>query len=375
LPNIDKLQPQNCTYLKNCTYSTMKVTAILKGIIDQNGQQPIQIRIYNNGKRTFRPTHLKVDPKQFKKGKIVDHPKAGEWNEKVKNMIIQYQAQALSGFEKKVPKVKLIDYVKSKSKHLDREDSTRRQYNVQIKKLTDFEPNVYLDEIDHSYFNRYKSYLKGLGNEGNTIWNSFKFLKTFIKAALGEGLITKDPRKNYEFPVYVPPMPTYLEESEIKKFEKFRTSKACNEKLFEITTWFLIAINTGFRISDIKSFNKEQRIKNNRIVFKTQKTGTIVGIPISPKLKAYFKDVNYKALSCHENTYNSSLKLIATMIGVKKNISSHVARHTAGMMLADAGVSMEVAAEILGHSGTKHTAVYYKITNKRIDLELKKLKQ
>jgi integrase/recombinase XerD len=99
-----------------------------------------------------------------------------------------------------------------------------------------------------------------------------------------------------------------------------------------------------------------------------------VGLPINPKLKGYFKDVNWMPLSVHENTYNKSLKLIAAMAGIKKDISSHVARHTAGMILANAGVSMEVAAEILGHSSTKHTAVYYKITNKRIDDELKKLK-
>jgi integrase/recombinase XerD len=353
----------------------MKVTAILKGRIDQNGQQPIQIRINIGESKTFKATNIKVASTQFKKGKIVDHPKAEEWNQKIKNLIIQYQAQALNGFEKRTPKIKLIDFVKARIKDLDREPATVQQYNVQIRKLSDFDANIYLDEIDHSFFNRYKRYLKGLGNEGNTIWNSFKFLKTFIGFAISDGVLKQDPFKSYEMPEYVPPLPTYLSDEEIKKFEKFRTSKACNETLYEITTWFLIAINTGFRISDIKNFDRHKTIVNNRLVFKTQKTGSIVGIPIDGKLKGYFKDVNYQPLSVHENTYNSSLKLIATMIGVKKNISSHVARHTAGMILADAGISIELAAEILGHSNTKHTSVYYKITNKRVDLELKKLKR
>lgn len=353
----------------------MKVTAIIKGRIDQNGHRPIQIRIANGSETKYKPTHLKVNPEtQFKDGRIINHPSAKEWNKKIEHLIIQYQAQALTGFEKKTPKVKLIDFIKRRIKDLDRKGSTVRQYNVQIGKLSDFEPNVLLNEIDHSYFNRYKRYLKGLGNEGNTIWSSFKFLKTFINFALDDKIIKEDPFHKYEYPEYIPPLPTYLEQSEINKFEKFRTSKACNEVLFEIVTWFLIAINTGFRISDIKSFDKDKRINGNRIVFKTQKTGSIVGLPISPKLKGYFKDVDYKPLSVHENTYNKSLKLIAGMIGIKKDLSSHVARHTSGMMLANAGVSMEVAAEILGHSSTKHTAVYYKISNARIDLELKKLK-
>src|SRR6478735_1521226 len=131
----------------------MKVTAIIKGRIDQNGHRPIQIRIANGYATRYKHTHLKVNPEtQFEDGRIINHPNAKEWNQRIKNLIIQYQAQALNGFEKKVPKVKLLDFIKQRIRDLDRKDSTVRQYNVQIGKLSDFEPNIFLDEIDHSYF-------------------------------------------------------------------------------------------------------------------------------------------------------------------------------------------------------------------------------
>lgn len=353
----------------------MKVTAILKGKIDTNGHQPIQIRIADGSKRIFVPTHIKVSPSLFEKGRVKkSHPYHRDLNSKIDAKIIQLQAQALNGFEKKERKIEFFTYVNSKIAHLTREPGTLRQYNSQLKKLKSFRPTIYLQDLNHDFFNQYKKHLISKGNKGNTLWSSFKFLKTFVNSALDDSLLQKNPFLKWEFPEYTSPLPTYLDDKDIAKIVKFRDSKACTGQLYEIVTWFLIAINTGFRISDIKQFDRHKRIVNKRIVFKTQKTGQIVGLGISKKLEGYFKDVNYQPLSVHENTYNKSLKLLAVQAGIKKRITSHVARHTTGMLLAEAEVSIEAAAEILGHSSPKYTEVYYKITNKRIDRELRKLK-
>lgn len=344
-------------------------------MIDQNGQQPIQIRIANGNVRTFKPTHIKVDPKkQFKDGKIVGHPKADEWNQRIKNLIIQYQAQALTGFDKKVPKIKLVDFVKNKIKHLDRAEGTVRQYRVQIKKLSNFDADVYLDEIDHDYFNRLKQYLKSLGNDNNTAWNTFKFLKKFLKAALNDGLIKKNPFINYEAPKYRDPERTFLTDMEITSIEKFIKKK--NPPLIrEAAIWYMIGCYSGLRISDIKAFNKKKNIIGGRLIVYTQKTKEPIGLPVTGKLKYYLQLVNYEPLSIHENTYNKLLKVIAAACGIDKNLHAHVSRHTAAMMLANSGVSMEVTAKILGQKKLTTTAIYYKISNQRIDLELKKLKR
>lgn len=352
----------------------MKVTAILKGKIDSNGHQPIQIRINMDArKRYFKPTKIKVQPEQFKDGKVVNHPKAKEYNESIKNLIIQYQAKALDGFEKKIAIPTFYAYFNQKVASLDRKQETLRQYNSQINKLKRYAPVFYLDDVTHEWLNGYKKHLKGKGNTGNTIWSGFKFLKTFIDMAVNDGLIA-DPFRNYEMPEYNPPQTNYLDKKEVKEIEKFINKAECPPALKEAGTWFLIGCHTGMRISDLKAFDRKKRIIGGRLVFKTQKTGQMVGLPISPKLKALLQSVEYKPLSIHEVIYNRLLKVLAAAVGITKHISSHTARHTAGMLMADAGVSIEVAAEILGHSSTKHTQVYYKISNKRLDMEMKKLK-
>ena len=352
----------------------MKVTAILKGMIDKNGHQPVQIRIADSGKRWFKPTGIKVDPELFKNGKIdKKHPKAADYNKTLEILIIQYQAQALNGFEKKHEPLSLYDYIGKTIEHLTRNDETVRQYRTQINKLKRFRTEIYLTDLNHDFFNQYKAHLRKIGNSGNTIWSGFKFLKTFTSKAVDERLLKEDPFKNWEFPKYVDPYRNYLTEAEVKKIDKFCNSKACTPALFEVGTWFLIGCYTGLRISDIKAFDKKKNIIGGRLVMKTQKTGEIVGLPVSAKLKAYFERVDYK-LSMHQNTYNKLLKVLAGAVGLDKNVHAHLSRHTAAMMLANAGVSQEVTGKILGHMNLKSTSTYYKISNKRIDTELKKVR-
>jgi site-specific recombinase XerD len=353
----------------------MKVTAILKGLIDTNGHQPVQIRIYHEGKRTFHPTGIKLDPELFKEGKVLPaHPKAREHNEAIKKLIIKYQAGALEGFAKKTPRKDFYEYIEETLKHLERKGGTRRQYGSQITKLQEFAPTLYLHEITRSFLDRYKAFLKRRGNEGNTIWSSFKFIRTWVKMAYKHKLITDYPFDNYEFPKYIEPNKTYLSREEVLKIDKFCGDKKCPQGLMEMGTWFLISCYTGLRISDILQFDKRKNIIADRLVIKTEKTKEMVGLPLDARLKKYFKRIGYQKLSVHENTYNKSLKVLAAVAGVDKHISTHTGRHTAAMLLADAGVSQEVVAKILGHKDMRSTSTYFKISNARIDLELKKIK-
>ncbi len=58
--------------------------------------------------------------------------------------------------------------------------------------------------------------------------------------------------------------------------------------------------------------------------------------------------------------FNKALKLLSDEAGFQKNITSHVARHTAATTLVRSGVSLDVVAKILGHSDTAITLIYAK---------------
>ena len=67
----------------------MKVTAILKGKKDDHGRLKIYIRTNQGEQRTFKATSMKVEKSQFQKGKVINHPHAKLYNEKIKTLIIE----------------------------------------------------------------------------------------------------------------------------------------------------------------------------------------------------------------------------------------------------------------------------------------------
>lgn len=356
----------------------MKVTAILKGMIDQNGHQPIQIRINQGNKRSFKPTGVKINPKLFKKGKVKpEHPNHKQLNDKIANLIIKYQAEALSGAgEKKKTKIFLFDYITSSIRQLDhiRKPGTVRIYLSQTEKLKAFTPNLLLSQVDSNFLYAYQSHLIKLGNSKNTVWSSFKFLRTILNKAVKDELIDKTPFNKFPMPKYEEKAKDYLSLDEIRKIDKFCLDKNCPPDLVFTGTWFLIACHTGLRLADLKAFDKKKNIHSSRLVVHTSKTGDIIGLPIMPKLRTYFERIKYQPLNMSGENYNRLLKLIAMGAGIDKKVTSHTARHTAAMTLANAGISQEVTAKVLGHADMRSTKTYYKITNQRIDMELKKLK-
>lgn len=354
----------------------MKVTAIIKGRIDQNGHRPIQIRIATGKKRMYKPTHIRIDPTLFEKGKVKPkHPKHKEYNEKLAMLILQYQAQAINP-EKKVVKVHLFDYISQCINQWDRvrKDSTIRIYVSQLEKLKAFTPNILLSHIDQNFLYSYQSFLIKLGNAKNTVWSSFKFLRTILNKAVHDDLIDKSPFKKFPMPRYEEVVKNYLSDQEINKIDKFCLDKKCPQELVFVGTWFLIACTTGLRLADLRAFDKKTNIHSGRLVVKTSKTGDIIGLPITPKLKSYFERIKYEPLNMTGEHYNRLLKLIAMGAGIDKKITSHSARHSAAMKWTNAGISQEAIAKALGHSDMRSTKTYSKISNKRIDLEFKKLK-
>lgn len=348
----------------------MKVTAILKGLIDSNGHRPVQIRVHSGNQRTYFATGIKVNPELFEKGKVKPkHPKSKELNDRLNTLIIQKQAQALEP-PKKYPKTSFYEYYEKVYGPTVKAEGTQRQYASQITKLKEYSPELYLHSINHEWLDNYKKYLVSIGNEDNTVWNGFKFVRAVIRRAFKQKRIPEYPFDGYDTPKYKETDPDYLTKEELKRWEKF-AFKATG-KVRESAIWFLIACHTGQRIQDLKRFDKGKNIIGDRLVWRMMKGGELIGIPLLPRVIKYYEAIGYKKLSFHENTYRDLLKLIAMACEIDKDISTHTARHTAAMLLVEAGVRREVIAKILGHKDLRATAVYAKIKDAIVDADYKK---
>ena len=107
-------------------------------------------------------------------------------------------------------------------------------------------------------------------------------------------------------------------------------------------------------VADAAKVKKEELLKQGR---------NIVTL-----LKEYIKSFKYDyALPVITNQkYNSYLKEIADICGIKKTLTTHLARHTAATLMLNAGIAIEVVSKILGHSNTKMTQHYAKLLDKTV---------
>jgi site-specific recombinase XerD len=73
---------------------------------------------------------------------------------------------------------------------------------------------------------------------------------------------------------------------------------------------------------------------------------------------------------------NAYLKEIADLSGIKKTLTTHLARHTfATTLTLYNGVSIESVSEMLGHKNLKTTQHYAKILNRKVSEDMQLLRE
>ena len=186
-------------------------------------------------------------------------------------------------------------------------------------------------------------------------------LKTILIYAIHEGYISTNPITFKFHKDKVKKDPLTLDE-----VRRIRTKELGSERVENIRDLFILQCYTGLAFRDMSSFSKKD-IKIDKdgkewIVKERIKTGVPAFIPILPVVKEILVKYNYHLPTLTNQKYNSYLKEIQEVCGIKKTLHSHLARHTCGTLLLNAGVDMLTVSKVLGHSSTKTTeAVYAKL--------------
>jgi site-specific recombinase XerD len=114
-----------------------------------------------------------------------------------------------------------------------------------------------------------------------------------------------------------------------------------------------------------------------------KKTSIPIDVPLLKQATSYFekltaierapnRDAIFPYLS--NQTVNRSLKVIAEICGISKDLSFHLARHTfATTVCLSNGVSIESISKMLGHSKLSTTMVYATVKNAKISREMSQL--
>jgi integrase len=363
------------------------IATIRKDKIDRKGHAPIYIHIYE-GERLIAKKSIgyKIDPATWDdKARIV---KSGPLAPLVNSLILRelnaateriFAARlkgddvrtALKGDKKR--DIRFDEFV---TRHIDEKGfapETRRNYAVYTEKLLMYRAGLTIRDIDFTFLQSYEAYLRDVKkNLHNTIASNMKFIDSVMNAAIKAGIIEDSPFKVYKRPRYKQTDRVFLTAEELQRIEAKLPD--LDPGLHIVAMYFLFMARTGLRYSDAVAFRPGLHIiEDERIVIMTQKTGKKTNIYINDTIEPLIRFIAVNRLHISPVDFNRKLKTLAVAAGIKKNLTSHVGRHSFGASLAGADIPIEVAKMLLSHGSTSMTRIYYHMNDKNADDAMKKI--
>ena len=158
-------------------------------------------------------------------------------------------------------------------------------------------------------------------------------------------------------------------------------------RLEKVRDCFIFCCYTGLPYTEMASLRASHIVKGfdgkDWIKIIRKKTGKPMMIPLLPKALQILEGYNIREKNANDlllpvisnQRFNSYLKEIAEIVGIKKKLSHHVARKTfASTVLLYNDVPMEIVSELLGHSSMAITQKHYgRVVKKKVSDHVNKL--
>lgn len=250
--------------------------------------------------------------------------------------------------------------------------STYRQQCASLKKIEGFKNPLFFSDINESLINEFRAYLKhSLKNKTNTIESTLKNFKKFLSAANKDGINT--PLKYNEIKIrFVDTEITFLNDLEINKLYRFYNSEFINSSFKTVLQRYLFSCFTGIRFSDNMALTSESFL-DNHLILTSQKTGKFQKIKLNNTAQSLITLPHVFQATFTDEHANRTLKEIARICGIKKNITFHTSRHTFATQYLISGGQLQNLKKILGHSKIETTMVYVHIVEALLSNEIIKM--
>ncbi len=233
---------------------------------------------------------------------------------------------------------------------------------------------------DFDSFLRYESGFKGkIGISNNAVVKYFQNLNTIFNDAQKRGVISENPFKLYDGKIVVKDA-EFLTAEELETIENKIFS---TERLNRVKDIFLFSCYTSYAPIDVENLTRDNLIKDSEgsLWLKTnrQKTTVKSNVPVLAPVKRIIEkyegfEGNRLIPTISNQKINEYLKEIATLCGIKKNLTHYVARHTfATTVTLGNGLSIENVSAMMGHTTINTTRHYAKVLDRNVKLDMKKL--
>jgi len=324
--------------------------------------ESLYLDIYTNGKREY----------EFLKIQLTKDKEANKEKMRIAESIrAKKEIEILSGDYGLTPKFKkqanFVEYFEK----FQKDKGYYSTYYCTLKHLKQFTGgSIKFTQINDKWLEDFKTHLlKNLSVSTANLY--FVALKTVLKKALKEKIIHEDPSK---YTASIKTMEVERIYLTIEELNKLALTDSANN---EVKKALLFACFTGLRFSDLKKLTWEKiQQKNGRYIlqYKQKKTSVFEYFPLPKTAIDLLKNgenniISYPNMKIFKipclAIYNEYLKKWAIASGIKKKLSSHVARHTFATMALSNGVDLYTVSKLLGHKNISTTQIYAKIVDKK----------
>lgn len=370
---------------------------------------PLKIAIRHRNKATYIPTDIYLLPEQWdaEKQKIVDHPRAAMYNNKLAHRKLDVESELLSLAEVgALSMMKMSDIRNAIMRKIDPvpEIDTSRLFISRFKRFTGLKNNprtkeiyeatlsrIYaydrkceqlaFEEIDRAWLNSFDAFLAKTSPSANARAIHLRNIRAVFNDAIDDEITHAYPFRKYKIKRVATPKRS-LSVEELRQLFSYPVEEHQRKYLdvFKLI-FFLIGINIG-------DLCKLKRIDNGRIEYERAKTHRLYSVKVEPEAMEIIDRLKGKNWlidpldTCVKyKDYAKRLNLALQSIGevekgkhgskdvkpLHKGLTTYWARHTWATIAASLDIPKETIAAALGHGGNTVTDVYINFDQKKVD--------
>ncbi|RXJ49803.1 site-specific integrase [Gelidibacter gilvus] len=288
--------------------------------------------------------------------------------------------------------LELIDYHSKKIENTHATGSIRnygvtedyiKKFLLKDRKIKD----IVLKQLDYKFICDFERFLNAYYPNGhdremghNTVMKHIQRLRKMVTLSYHLEWLDKDPFMRWKMS-YEKKERDFLTANELSNLETYDFPIGRLERVRDV---FLFSCYTGISYADIKTLKPKHVLEgmdgNNWIITHRQKTKTKVKVPLLDKAKFLLEKYDNHPMAVISETLfpvvsnvkvNLYLKEIASVVGIRKNLTFHMARHTfATTVTLSNGVPIETVSKLLGHLKVSTTQIYARVLEEKLSKDM-----
>ena len=266
---------------------------------------------------------------------------------------------------------------------------TAYSYDCAQKSLHKFSPDAKFGDVTPDFLKKYEKWMLSQGRSITTVGIYLRTLRRLFNVGINDGIILKElypfGKNKYEIPTGNN-IKKSLTLNEIALIYYYKAEPRSIKQMAK-DFWLFIYLCNGINVKDLCLLQYANIQKGDILEFNRAKTVLTkrkvepIRVILSDDLKAIIK--KYGNVKHNSNTYifkvlkkglapvkqrtliqeftriiNKHIRIIVEELGIKKDVTTYVARHSFATILKRSGASTEFIGEALGHSNVKTTQNY-----------------